>query len=518
MNGDSKWGVLGQYDWSIMAPELTILVFATLLSIIDLLLPKKTDRRIIGVLGLVGVIVSLIFTLSNTGMQPESIMADMYRLDSFAVAFKAIFLIGVAFAFLMSLGTLDKKDVHYHGEFYYLLLTALLGAMFMASSADLITLFIGLELLSISSFIMVGLRKRNIQSNESAFKYVVIGSISAAVTLYGMSFIYGLTGTTNLYLIAERLGNVYQGGFSYIVYLAFFLMFVGLSFKISAVPNQSWAPDVYQGAPTPVTAFLSVVSKAAGFAIILRIFIIMLSNVVDINMTTGEMKSLLVDNLALYLGIVAAASMIIGNTMALRQVNMKRMMAYSGIAQAGYLLVPFATFTVLLFEQTLFYLIAYLFANMGIFAIMALVAKDQGHDEIRGFAGLFQRAPLLAITMTIFLLSLAGIPVTAGFFGKFYIFLSSVARQNYWLAGIMMATSVVSYVYYFGVMKQMFMRTNSNGVNKIKVPPCITIALVIALAVTLLAGIFPGEVIDYLHNNFIFENMMQSAEQVVMNQ
>jgi NADH-quinone oxidoreductase subunit N len=156
MNGDSKWGVLGQYDWSLMAPELTILVFATLLSIIDLLLPKKTDRRIIGVLGLVGIVISLIFTLSNTGIEPASIMADMYRVDSFAVAFKAIFLIGVAYAFLISLGSLDKKDVRYQGEYYYLLLTALLGAMFMASSADLITLFIGLELLSISSFILVG--------------------------------------------------------------------------------------------------------------------------------------------------------------------------------------------------------------------------------------------------------------------------------------------------------------------------------------------------------------------------
>jgi NADH-quinone oxidoreductase subunit N len=344
----------------------------------------------------------------------------------------------------------------------------------------------------------------------------VIGSISAAVTLYGMSFIYGLTGTTNLYVISERLFSAYQNGYSYIIYLAFFLMFIGLSFKISAVPNQMWAPDVYQGAPTPITAFLAVVSKAAGFAIILRTILIMFSNMVDINFATGEMKSLFYDELTLYIGIVAAASMIIGNTMALRQVNMKRLMAYSGIAQAGYLLVPFATLTVLMYEQTLFYLIAYLFANMGIFAIMTIVARDQGHDEIRGFAGLFHRSPWLAITMTIFLLSLAGIPITAGFFGKFYIFLSSLALSNYWLAGIMVATSVISYVYYFGIIKQMFMRTNFASVNKIKVPAYIAVSLIVSLIVTIYAGIFPTDVINYLHNNFFFENIMQTVDQVAM--
>ena len=195
--------------------------------------------------------------------------------------------------------------------------------------------------------------------------------------------------------------------------------------------------------------------------------------------------------------------MIIGNTMALRQVNMKRLMAYSGIAQAGYLLVPFATLTVLMYEQTLFYLIAYLFANMGIFAIMTIVARDQGHDEVRGFAGLFQRSPWLAITMTIFLLSLAGIPITAGFFGKFYIFLSSVALSNYWLAGIMVATSVVSYVYYFGIIKQMFMRTNFASVNKVKVPPCIAFALIVSLVVTIFAGIFPSDVIKLSAQQFL---------------
>lgn len=513
MNGVNKWGNLAQYDWSVMAPEFTILGVATLLSLLDLIMKEKSDRRILAWIGLLGIIVAGYFVVKNTGQDVVSILHDMYRLDGFANAFKLIFLSGVALVFLISLSYVDEeRNVKYSGEYYYLILSALLGAMFMASSSDLITLFVGLELLSISSYILVGTRKKHIQSNESAFKYVISGGIASAITLYGMSFIYGMTGSTNLYVIAERLSEVFQGGFDFLVYLSFFLLIVGLAFKISAVPYHMWAPDVYQGAPTPITAFLSVVSKAAGFAIILRIFLVVFGNLMNLDMTSGQQSSVLVDTLSLYIAIVAAASMIIGNTLAMRQVNVKRMMAYSGIAQAGYLLVPFATLTVLMFEQTIFYLVAYLLANMGAFAIIMIVNRDQNTEDIQSFAGLYHRAPWMAIAMTFFLLSLAGIPISAGFFGKFYIFLSTIVHSSYWLAGIMLATSVVSYYYYFGIVRQMYMRPGKTE-TRLKVPFPIMLVVLVALAGTVAIGIMPDPVMQYIHSNFPLQQMFQAGGQ-----
>ncbi|WP_051330804.1 NADH-quinone oxidoreductase subunit NuoN [Aneurinibacillus terranovensis] len=512
MNGVSKWGALAQFDWSAMTPEFTILGVATLLSLIDLFMPKKSDRRILAWIGFAGLILAGFFVVKNTGHGVVSIMADMFRLDGYANGFKLILLGGVAFVFLISINYIDKNNIIYSGEFYYLLLTALLGGMIMASSADLITLFVGLELLSISSYIMVGTRKNHIQSNESSFKYVVSGGIATAITLYGMSFIYGITGSTNLYVIGERLAQEVQNGFSFIMFLGLLLMLVGLSFKISAVPYHMWTPDVYQGAPTPITAFLSVVSKSAGFAMILRVFLVMLYNLQDIDKATGQPIPLLLGKWATIVAIVAGASMILGNTMALRQVNAKRLMAYSSIAQAGYLLVPFATFTILLYEQTIFYLFAYLCANMGIFAVMMLVNRDQNTEDVTSFAGLYHRAPWLAIAMTFFLLSLAGIPVTAGFVGKFYILLSALAYHRYWLSGIMIATSVVSYFYYFGFIRQMYMRPGKTEAP-LKVPATIVIVLIVAFVGTVAAGILPGSVMGYIHAHFPFAQMLQTAGQ-----
>jgi NADH-quinone oxidoreductase subunit N len=512
MNGVSKWGVLAQFDWSVMTPEFTILGAATILSLLDLVMSKKADRKILAWLALAAVVLAGYFVIQNTGRGVVSIMTDMFRLDGFANGFKMIMLAGVAFVLLISTVYVDKTNIIYPGEFYYLILTALLGGMVMASSADLITLFVGLELLSISSYILVGTRKNHIQSNESAFKYVVSGGIATALTLYGMSFIYGITGSTNLYVISEHLATEFQNGFQFITYLGLLLMLVGLSFKLSTVPFHMWAPDVYQGAPTPITAFLSVVSKAAGFALVLRVFLVLTLNLQESSAAAGQQNPILLGKWGLILGIVSAASMIIGNTVALRQVNVKRMMAYSGIAQAGYILVPLASFTMLLYDQTVYYLFAYLLANMGIFAVITIVNRDQGTEDVSSFAGLYHRAPWVAVAMTFFLLSLAGIPVTAGFMGKFYIFMSAVAYHKFWLAGIMMATSVVSYFYYFGLIRQMYMRPGKTEAP-LKVPAAIVVVLIVALVGTVAAGAFPGSVIAYIHNHFPFQQMIQQAGQ-----
>lgn len=232
--------------------------------------------------------------------------------------------------------------------------------------------------------------------------------------LYGMSFIYGLTGTTNLFVIGERLNIAFNDGFGFVIYFAFFLTFIGMAFKISAVPFHMWAPDVYQGAPTPVTAFISVVSKAAGFALIIRFLIVSFLQIRSVDQATGSYDIALL-NVGLYVAFAAAASMIIGNTLALRQTNIKRMFAYSSIAQAGYILVPFAVLTNLITDMVFFYLFAYLFMNLGAFAVIQSVTKQMGTEEIHGFAGLYHKAPFKALAMTIFLLSLAGLPITAGF-------------------------------------------------------------------------------------------------------
>jgi NADH-quinone oxidoreductase subunit N len=486
------------YNWSYLLPEFVILGFATLLSLVDLVLPKKGNRAIIGWLALVGVIVAGAFVIINmqTLEQPVSYMADMMRVDDFGNVFKLLFLVGVAFSLLLSLSYLKQGEVRHLGEYYYLLLTALLGAMVMASSADLITLFVGLELLSLSAYVLAGLRKHSLQSSESAFKYVVSGGIATAFTLFGMSYLYGLTGATNLYEISQRLAEAYTNGYSFLVFLAFAFLVAGLSFKISTVPNHMWAPDVYQGAPTPVTAFLAVVSKSAGFALVFRLLFIAF-----IGIPNAAGQSFLITDLGWYLSFVAALSMIIGNTMAMRQTNVKRLMAYSGIAQAGYLLVPFVSLTPLFFEQVIFYLFAYLLASFGAFAVIMAVSRDRQTEELKGFAGLYHRSPLAAVAMTVFLLSLAGIPVTAGFFGKFYLFMSAIAHQKFWLAAIMIATSTVSFYYYFGFIRQMYMRPGATEAP-LQLPKGIAAVVAIAAIATVIFGILPGAVTDFIHHNF----------------
>lgn len=269
------------YDWSYLLPEFIILGFATFLSLLDLFAGKRLGRQVIGWLSLAGVVLAAVFVFVNVNVldKPYSYMADMIRIDDYGNAFKLLFLAGTAFAILLSLSYLKKGEVTHTGEYYYLMLTGLLGAMVMASSADLITLFVGLELLSLSSYVLVGLRKKSLQSNESAFKYVVSGGIATAVILFGMSYVYGLTGTTHIYEISFRLAEAGMAGYQFLVYMAFAFLAVGLAFKISAAPNHMWAPDVYQGAPTPVTAFLAVVSKAAGFSLVFRVLLISFFNV-----------------------------------------------------------------------------------------------------------------------------------------------------------------------------------------------------------------------------------------------
>jgi NADH-quinone oxidoreductase subunit N len=491
-----------------MTPEFIILGVAAVLVVLDLFMPKKQNRKILGWIAIVGIFAAIISLAGLVDLHVTSILDDTFRLDGFAKAFKFLLLGGGLLVMFLAISYEAKDGVEeYHGEFFYLFLAALLGAMVMTSSGDLITLFVGLELLSITSYILVGIRKHHLQSNESAMKYVINGGIATAITLFGMSYVYGLTGSTNLVTIATKLQSLADPHIAYLLGLAFLMILVGLSFKLAAAPFHMWAPDVYQGAPTPVTAFLSVVSKTAGFVIIIRILL----SIFGVAASNGPGSPPILLNMQNYISFVAAATMIIGNVVALRQSDIKRMFAYSSIAHAGYVLVAFATMSSNLFYSVWFYLLAYLFMNLGAFAVIQLVSEKTGSTKISEYAGLYRRSPVLAVAMGILLISLAGFPGTAGFIGKLNIFIGTfVGVPHYVLASVMIATTVVSYFYYFGVMTQMFFRPAKDDSKFGNIPFGILVVLIVAVAASVLFGLAPNIASNFLVNHFSdFQDFLQ---------
>lgn len=469
-------------NWSLLTPEMVLAALALLVFTIDFMTGIHGKKPFIGKLSVLSLLVTavLVLFMNNSGGQ----IGDFYLVDSFAMVFKLIILVGVAMVIMISLHYLDRNEEIYQGEYYSILLFATLGAMIMVSSADLVTLFVGLEILSISSYVLVGFKKHHRHSTEAALKYVILGGTASAFILYGMSFLYGLTGSTSLLEIGSAAPMLFEE-YTAMMIISLMFMLVGFGFKISIVPFHMWAPDVYEGAPTPVTAFLSVISKIAGFAIVLRVFIFGFLGVHE--------------EWVMLIAILAAITMILGNVIALTQKNTKRLMAYSGIAQAGYLLVPIAALPIIgtfSLNMILFYSIAYLMMTLGAFAVITLVTEDAGTNDLSSFAGLFQRAPYLAIAMTIFLVSLAGLPLTAGFIGKAQIFFGAAAADLLWLAIIMIVMSVVSFFYYFAFIKQMFMTDPKANDEELKVPMSLNAVITVALAVTLILGIMPNLVLD----------------------
>ncbi|MFJ7639559.1 NADH-quinone oxidoreductase subunit NuoN [Peribacillus sp. NPDC097225] len=496
------WNTMLSYHWGAMMPEFVILGTAMALSILDLFWPKHFNRRKLAWLALTGIILAFFSLISLFSFETVSILSDTFRLDSFAKAFKLILLLGAGLIILLAESYEPKEGLKEHrGEFYYLFLAALLGAMIMTSSGDLITLFVGLELLSLSSYILSGIRKQNTKSNEAAMKYVINGGISTAITLFGMSYLYGVTGSVNLGEMSRTMAGITDGQLLYITGLAFFMVFIGLSFKIAATPFHMWAPDVYEGAPTPVTAFLSVISKTAGFVILLRIFLsLFLAAPGD---TLGAFDFF--EKNSGYIALVSAVTMIVGNVIALRQQNLKRLFAYSSIAHAGYLLVAVTTLGggYFLMDTVWFYLLAYTLMNIGAFAIIQVLSIRSGSEDISILAGLGKKSPYLSIAFTVFILSLAGIPGTAGFIGKLNIFLGAFITEpgHYVLAGIMIAATIVSYVYYFGLLVQVFFRPDHSG-KLIKVRSGLSIVIMVCIGGTILFGLAPNLAFDFLHNHF----------------
>ncbi|GLV57314.1 NADH-quinone oxidoreductase subunit N [Dictyobacter sp. S3.2.2.5] len=438
------------YDLYLLAPQISLVLLALVVMAVDLFTKK---RIVIAATALVGLIVPAAFTIAQvvTFSGPQTAFFKMLVVDQYSLFFEIIFLIIAAVIILASYDYIGKY-VQADGEFYSLMLLSVVGMMFMASTGELISIYIALELTSFPLYIMAGLIRSDTKSSEAAVKYVLLGAMSSAILLYGFALLYGLTGTTDLQGLAHTFKSFTNGNLMVIV--ADVLVIAGFGFKISAVPFHMWAPDIYEGAPTPATAFFSVGSKAAGFAALIRVLIY------------GGLWQVDLLPLVVTLSIVAVLTMTLGNFVAAVQTNIKRMMAYSSIAQAGYILVGVvgtvgmahinqaaaATGT----AAVLFFILVYVVTNLGAFSGIIALANMTGGEKIDDFRGLWRRAPLLSVGTALCLLSLAGIPPVAGFFSKVFIFTSAWQLGQSWLVIIALLNSIVSVVYYGRIIKVMF--------------------------------------------------------------
>ena len=427
----------------------------------------------------------LTLALNNAGTR--QMFDGRYVIDDFSLVMKGMFLLAGYVVVLLAADYIREGD-YYQGEFWFLMLSSIMGMVMMASSRDLISIFVSLEFLSIPAYMLAAWRKRDSRSNEAGIKYYLLGVFASAILLYGMSLLYGITNSTKLTEIGASLGS----NLTSIRALAVFFVVIGFAFKISAVPFHTWAPDTYQGAPTPVTAFLSVASKAAGFVALVTVVYV------------GFPGSHAVWQPVFW--ILSAATMTLGNVMALKQTSIVRMLAYSSIAQGGFILMPLAVAGEAGVAQSALravvtYLIVYAATNLGVFAVVMVVARKTRSGEISSYGGLFSYAPGIATLMTIFMASLAGIPPLGGWFGKFAAFQSLVSAGTTWayvLAVIGGVNSVVAFGYYGGILREMWMRPVPDGdTSPVIVKSSLAVALGITSIATLLLGVLPGIVIHF---------------------
>ena len=469
-------------DFLYILPELVLTGGAMLLLLLSVLVPRRDGLLLWTALATVAV--TLVLVVRFFGLDVTA-ARGLLAIDGFAAFFKVIVLLSAALTLLMSAPYLRVEGIRV-GEYYFLILCASIGMMFMASGVDLITLFIGLETMAVSFYVLVGFLKPNPRSNEAAVKYFLLGGFSLGILLYGMSLIYGATGTTSLAGIATALSG---HDTSLMLVLAVILVGAGMGFKIAAVPFHMWAPDVYEGAPTPVTAFLSVGSKAASFAMLLRIFVVGLP----------ALKA----EWTLLFWVLAVVSMTVGNIAALTQSNLKRMLAYSSIAHAGYLLIGVVVDTERGVTAMLVYLGVYLFMQLGAFAVVAAMRRgDIIGDELKDLNGLSKRSPMAAFAMLFFMLSLGGIPPTAGFMGKVWLFGAAIDADFIWLAVIAVANSALSIYYYIRVVVFMWINQEEPVGSPLVIGPAMRVAIGVALLGTVVLGFYP---------RFLFEQAETAA-------
>jgi len=483
-------------------PELLLTGLVLLLVVTDLFL-KKEKSPYVAFVALAGLVVVFVSVIQQYNLGSRSIFNDMLVVDPFSLYFKVIFLATAIMVIFLSFTSVELAGRPV-GEYFTLIVALTLGMSLMASATNLITIFISIEFVSIISFILATYLKTRRRSSEAGLKYAIYGAFSSGLMLYGLSILYGLTGTLNIYEIRDVLAS--SGANDLALLVSIILILAGFGYKIASVPFHFWAPDVYEGAPTPVTAFLSVGPKAAGFAILIRFFNVALTT----GGGSGATEWSLVSNVdwGQILAVIAAATMTLGNLAAIVQKNLKRLLAYSSIAHAGYILMG----TVLLTEQgiyaSIFYLAIYYVMNLGAFLVVMLFHDIMGSENIDDYKGLAWRAPIPAIAMGVFLFALTGLPPTSGFVGKFYLFAAVVKAgpTYYWLALVGIINSVISLYYYARVLKAMFFdkATDEAAEKSLAVSPFYLVLLAVLVIPTILLGVYWAPLADFANYSVEF--------------
>ena len=498
--------------WLIM-PEIIVCLVGVAVMLIDAF-ARPTQRWVSGSVAFAGLLAAAISTIwlwtSWTGV--TTAFNGMIVLDGMRLGFTIVFLIVSALTILVSMVWVENEHLP-AGEFHALLMFATAGMMFMASGGDLVIIFLGLEILSIATYVLAGFRRTDIRSNESSVKYFILGSFSSAFLLYGIALIYGATttatglaGTTNIALIAQRIP---QAQYPPLLFAGAAMMLVGFGFKIATAPFHVWTPDVYEGAPTPVTAFMAAGPKAAGFASFMRVFIFGFPFVVATAHTTvaGQAHAAWLSVLI----VLTVITMTVGNVLAIVQHNVKRLLAYSSIAHAGYALVGFIAAGAANLNQrnaaisaVTFYLLTYAVMNMGAFAVVTLIARSgDNRTDVEDYNGIGFQSPILAFSLSLFLLSLFGMPLTAGFMGKIMVFREAVRQGYVWLVVIAVINTAVSAYYYLRLIVVMFFRERTTQWTAPRIPASAAIALALTILGVLYLGIFPGRVIDALQTKSV---------------
>ena len=480
----AQW-VAPTIDYFGLAPELVLAGGLCLVLMLDLFIDERKKWMLTAISSftlLAAMVPVLMLALAKT--EVRTMFDGRYVVDNFSLVMKAVFLLAGYVVVLLSSSHIEQGE-YWRGEYWFLLLTSLLGMLMMASSRDLVSIFVALEFLSIPAYMLAAWRKRDPKSNEAGVKYFLLGVFASAVMLYGMSLMYGVANSTLLTEIGAKFTAT--GEFSSVHALAVVFVIVGFAFKVSAVPFHTWAPDTYEGAPTPVTAFLSVASKAAGFVALVVLLYTAFPLAQDIWQP--------------FIWMLSALTMTIGNVLALKQHNIVRMIAYSSISQGGFVLMPLAVAGLsgsgtTALRSVVLYMIVYAATNLGVFAIILAVSNKTRSGEVSSYGGLFSYAPALGVLMTLFLASLAGIPPFGGWIAKFVAFQSLIQSQSAWgyaLAIVGAVNSVVAFGYYGNVMREIWMRpVPDNDTTAISVPGSLKLALVIAAGATLVFGILPG--------------------------
>ena len=472
-------------NYSAFATEIWLVLTAMLILVVELFQSKDSKRGVlnaIALLGTLGALVTLYCPLGCSAAVSPAPQAfnGFLKTDGLAVFFKMIVLLATLLTLLMSFRYFQTHKTAYPAEFLAILLFSAAGATALASAQEIITLYISLETLTISSYLLASYMKKDKGSNEAGMKYLLLGAFSSAILLFGFSYIYGLTGTTVITEVAKSLATQPANP---LAVFALILIVGGLAFKISLAPFHLWTPDVYEGAPTPVTAFLSVASKTAGFAAFVRLF--------WVGLNVPALQPVWVGLFA----VLAAMSIILGNLEAIPQKNIKRLMGYSSIAQAGYISTGFLAIGPMGLTALLFYLFVYLFANLGAFLAIVIVSNKTGSEQIEDYAGMWKRSPLIGVVLLVCLLSLAGVPPFAGFSGKWYLFGAAISKGYTWLALTGMVFSVISLYYYLQVSRQCLI-ADAKDPSPIEVGFAEKIVLLVCVIVTVTLGFWPAPVMD----------------------